>query len=318
MPIRPRHYAFEAYIGRVELRTLRYLVAVADHGSVSAAAHALHLTQPALSRQVKALERSLGLVLFDRNGPRLVPTAAGRQFLPEARAVLECAGAARRLAASLAVGRLSILEIAAPATTLTDVVSPFLATFGPSDPVPGVTTLEFGSGTEVLSRGVDLVVLTAAPPAGLAWRALAVLNLWASVPRDDPFAGRASVDLAELVARPLLLLPAASRPRQILTDALAAAGLAVTTALECAQPQVAQALAAAGRGVAVVSDDPRFDLVGVPVVGGDGPLCIELHAAWDPTHHAAATLAWVAARLGDFCVDRYGQQAAPSTERPAR
>ena len=72
----------------MELRTLRYFVETADAGTVSAAADAVHVTQPALSRQLRQLERELGTNLFDRVGGRLLLSPVGRELLPLARDIL--------------------------------------------------------------------------------------------------------------------------------------------------------------------------------------------------------------------------------------
>ncbi len=77
------------YGGRVELRHLRYLVAVADGLSFTRAARALRVAQPALSRQIRQLEEEIGVTLFERNSRRVSLTEAGRAFLAEARGVLE-------------------------------------------------------------------------------------------------------------------------------------------------------------------------------------------------------------------------------------
>jgi LysR family transcriptional regulator, benzoate and cis,cis-muconate-responsive activator of ben and cat genes len=65
----------------MELRHLRYFLAVIEHGTVTAAASQLHIAQPAISRQLQALERELGVALFTRRGPRLVLTHAGIEML---------------------------------------------------------------------------------------------------------------------------------------------------------------------------------------------------------------------------------------------
>ncbi len=75
----------------MELRTLGYFVAVADTGTVSAAAARVHITQPALSRQIRQLEHELGIDLFVRSSGRLTLSAAGRTFLPHATAVHDSA-----------------------------------------------------------------------------------------------------------------------------------------------------------------------------------------------------------------------------------
>lgn len=285
---------------------MRYFVAVAEAGTVSEAAKRVHVTQPALSRQIRLLERELRVTLFDRREGRLELSAAGRGFLPVVRDVLHRADAAAAAAESLAAGRLAHLTIAASPTTLTDVVAPFLATFGPQDPLP---TVQESSGPEALHRlrrGADLAIVAQQPPALWNTRTLAVLPLWAYVPQEHPWADRDAVGIGELAGQPLVVLDRTFRPRQLLDQALAEGGRALADPVECGNAQVAQALAAAGRGIAVVSDDPRFDLHGLRIAqpGGDD-LSITLHAAWDPDHHAAGSLGTLAERLETFCRTRY-------------
>lgn len=117
--------------------------------------------------------------------------------------------------------------------------------------------------------------------------------------------------LHELVGEPLILLDRSFRPRLVLQEALTADGLVDGDVVECGNAQVAQALAAAGRGIAVVSDDPRFGLVGVPISAVRHPLDIRLFAVWDRRHHAAGMLSDMSRRLQDIRVDRYGEQILP-------
>ncbi|MFG1955159.1 LysR family transcriptional regulator [Micromonospora sp. NPDC048830] len=290
----------------MELRTLRYFVAVAESGSLSAAADVVLVTQPALSRQLRQFERELGVRLFHRPGRALELTAAGREFLPLAREVLGRADSARRAATDLAAGGLGRLGIAAPATTLTDVIAPFLATFGPGDPIPTVLEADGPTAVAALSRGIDLAIVTQPPQRPLMSRPVAVLPLFAYVPAEHRWAGRARVELGELAVEPLVVLDRSFRARQILDEAFTAEQLEGGPLLECSNPQVAQALAAAGRGAAVVSDDPRFDLVPLRLDGAHGPLQIRLFAAWQPGHHAAGTLVDISRRLSEFVSSRYG------------
>ncbi|MFG6201648.1 LysR family transcriptional regulator [Nonomuraea sp. JJY05] len=78
----------------MELRLLTYVVTIEEEGSLSAASRRLHLTQPTLSRQLRELERQVGVALFERGGRGLTPTAAGQALVRRARTVLAEAEAA--------------------------------------------------------------------------------------------------------------------------------------------------------------------------------------------------------------------------------
>ncbi|MHB1474026.1 MAG: LysR family transcriptional regulator [Dermatophilaceae bacterium] len=295
----------------MELRHVRYFLAVVDAGSVTAASHLVHVTQPSLSRQLRLFERDLGITLFSRSGGRLVLSAAGRQFVPVARDLARRAEAAAEAAATLAAGRLQHIRIAAPGTTFTDVLAPFLATLNQDDPLPAVWEERPQRIYAALSSGADLAIATERPPAGLAFQPLAVLPIWAYVPAGHDWATRGSVTVAELVLETLLLLTPDYSPRRVLDHSVEQSRLTYSSMLEFGTPQVAQAVAAAGRGIAVVSDDPRFGLQPLDIIGRRGALSIRLYAAWGREHHAATALAALARRLSDYCVARYGPQVAP-------
>jgi DNA-binding transcriptional LysR family regulator len=290
----------------MELRQLRYFVATVHAGTVSAAAHQLHVTQPGLSRQIRQLERALGVQLFDRQAGRLSLSGAGHALLPAAEDLLARTDAFAAAASYLAEGGLSRLTIAAPTVTLTDVVAPFIATLAPEDPTVDVLAADHMSVGEALGLGADLVIGTARPAAPYASLPLAVLPVWAFVPATHPWADRDRVPLDDLLHEPLIVTPATSTGRQALEAALASADSTWTSLLEAANGTVAQALAAAGRGVAVVSDDPRYGLVPLAVELPDGtPLRIRLLSTWDSRAAAAETLEDVARRLSDFVTARY-------------
>src|SRR2546426_10025297 len=88
----------------MELRHLRYFIGVAEEENVSRAALKLHVSQPALSRQIRDLEEELGFLLLERSAKSVRLTEAGRAFLTEARAVLQRAENAVKAARAIATG----------------------------------------------------------------------------------------------------------------------------------------------------------------------------------------------------------------------
>ena len=298
----------------MELRLLRYFLAVVDAGSVTGASRVVHVAQPSLSRQLRELERRLDLTLFTRGEGRLVLTSAGRHFLPIARELVARADLAASAAAALRHGAMTTMTISCPGTTLTDVIAPFLATWGPSDPMPTVEERLPAQIYPSVETGADLAIGTVPPPGHLAGLPLASLPVWAYVRPDHRWADRGSVQLPELAEEHLLLLGPEQHSRQALDTAVQGAGTRLGAATEVGTPEVAQAVAAAGRGVAIVSDDPRFGLVPLAVEGDGELVVVRLYAAWRADHHAAEVVAEVARRLNAFCAARYpGQSGGSST-----
>ncbi len=297
----------------LELRTLAYFLAVAKAGSVSRAAAELRIAQPSLSRQLRGLEVELRVDLFQRGptGVRLTP--AGSRLLPMARDLVARAEVAEARMQTVAGGAFARLRIVAPATTIADVIAPFLAASGPETPL--VTAQEelpagvFGK----LERGdADLAISSGPPPAGFLSRPVFRFAVWAYVPPGHRWTRRRNdrVHLGELVEEPLIVLGPDHGTRRVLDMAVVEAGLAYRRAFETNVPEIAQALAASDHGVAVVSDDPRYGLRPLMIVGPAGPLQISLFAAWDATHYAADAISPWVDQLAQYCVERYGEAAS--------
>src|SRR5580692_9802350 len=106
-------------LAQMELRHLRYFVAVAEEQNVTRAAMRLHVSQPPLSRQIRNLEDELGVALFDHDANTVRLTTAGRTFLNEARAILRRAEGAVQMARDVAGGKRGEIQIGyAPSLTV--------------------------------------------------------------------------------------------------------------------------------------------------------------------------------------------------------
>lgn len=286
----------------MELRVLRYFLAVADHGSVTAAAEQVHVAQPSLSRQLRGLEQELGVELFVRDGRALRLGPAGRRFLPIARDLVAREAMAGATMTALAQGLNVSLAVAAHATTIADVIAPFVASRGATLATPRFVAASADAAYDALSRAeVDVAISTGPSPPELASMEIARFPIWAQVPPSDVWAELEEVPLDLLLRRPLILLDSSFGTRRAFDAAVAASGSAYSLAAEVGVPEIAQALAAAGHGVAIVTDDPAYGLHAVAVGAADAPLSIALRAAWNPQSYAVESIRDFARALSDFC-----------------
>lgn len=290
----------------MEIKRLRYFLAVVRAGTVTAAAERLHLAQPALSRQLRHLEDELGVVLFDRSGPRLRLTSAGRQLIDSATDLVSRADQIESVAHHMAHGGLRRVVVAASETTIHEVVAPFVARLSPTDPFVSIREVPAQQVPHTVAEGADLGVAATEPVAhGLSWQPLTDVPLRAYVAATHPWAveRRGSVELAELVREPLVLLTGEHPARAVLDRAVVAAGLAFAHVEESSTARMIQALAAAGSGVGVVTDLPHFSAYPLLINASDGnPLRLALHACWSTQHYAAPAIASFVARLGEFAI----------------
>lgn len=259
----------------MELRHLRYFVAVAEAENVSRAAGRLHVSQPAVSRQVRDLEDELGVKLLERTAKSVRLTPAGAVFLTEARAVLERAqtavrtvqAAAREPGGELAVGY-------APSITVR-LLPTAMRAFQSACPNVRVSLHDLSSG-EMLTRLTDdtlSVALTARPagkiPRGLVFTELARYALRVAMPPRHRWARLKRITLAQLTEETLVVYRREDYPeyhRQI-TGLFTALGRLPRLV---GQHDGITSLAAdveAGRGVAIVPEclacmvGPRLKLI---------------------------------------------------------
>ncbi|MEV7135719.1 LysR family transcriptional regulator [Arthrobacter sp. NPDC093128] len=285
----------------MELRRLTYFIAILDEGSISKASEKLLVAQPSLSRQLRLLEDELGLILFDRVGKRLVLTAAGRAFARIARDLVTRAEQAKSAARTMASGAASSLRVAAAPATISDIIAPYIASQGPTNPLTDV--IEATPATvygELASGDADFALGTRPPPPELASVVVGQFYLWAQCAPGHPMAELDRVPLTDLVKWPLITMTRDFWVRRLFDDAVAGSQLTYTTAYERRSAEVIQALAAAGRGVGVLSDDPRFGLLAKPIANDGKDLLFTIYGAWSPLHFAAPAIADCLAEMTHF------------------
>lgn len=242
----------------LELRQLRYVVAVARSGSFSAAAVGLGVPQPSLWRSVKALEAELGIALFERSGRGVQTTDAGHQLLPRAEQVLGGAGALRLLAAELARGRAGVVTVACAHPHVPRFLAPLIGRLFSTHPGIHVAIHE-SSGLpaidDVLTGDVDVVTGLAQTDSRLVGHRLGDVRLAVVTSDDHPWRNRNLISTAELRGQPVLIGHASSLTRRLLEPALRERGFELDITVESGNATTLVALARAGLGVAVVADD---------------------------------------------------------------
>jgi DNA-binding transcriptional LysR family regulator len=203
----------------VDLRKLRYFVAVAEQLHFGRAAEALHVAQPMLSRQIKVLEQELKAQLFVRDKRTTELTAAGEQLLADARPLLANAEALRRRVGRAARGTDTFTIGFMPGLIVTAAVR-VLAARHPGLTVDVIRT-SWDNQTDVLHDGrVDVsYVRQPADLKGLRVRHLFTEARVAVLPADHRLAGKEVIDIADLTGeQPLQNLDAVPEWRDILTE----------------------------------------------------------------------------------------------------
>jgi len=241
----------------MELRQLEYFVAVAEEANFTRAAERIHVAQPAVSAQIKQLERELGQPLLDRSRRTVRLTAAGEATLPFARAALAAV-------ADIHVAVEELTQLVRGTVTLGSVTShnvdipALLADFHAEHPNVEITLSTDSSDAlveKVRSGRLDAAIVSVGPderPEGLDVEVVTDEAVQAVVSRADALAARKSIRLKELADRQLIALPVGAGIRHQFDAACANAGVSARVAFEASTPLALADLAERGLGVAIV------------------------------------------------------------------
>ena len=291
----------------VELRHLRYFVGVAEEASVSKAAERLHVSQPALSRQIRDLEAELGLPLFDRVGRRIELTADGQDLLRRSRDVLTQAEAVRERARALRGGVVGVLRVGATPQGTQSILAGFLARYRRSRPgIEVQVTVEGGIRLlDLVEEGaIHLALSGVLGRAHLRSHLLFPIRVLAVSAARRGRKRRRTIDVTDLADEPLLLLRRDFGTRQLFDAACRVARLHPRILMESGDPHSLVALAEAGHGVAIVPSTLPFHsrrLEVVPILMKRQSLGIWGAVVWDPRRslpvHAARFVEELAAHV---------------------
>lgn len=194
---------------RFELRHLRAFMAVADSLHFKRAAESLHMTQPALSRLIKALEEGVGASLFERTTRQVALSRSGQLFLDECQAALSHLERGVQLAERAAQGDIGHITIAYNDFSINGVLPQILDTFKEAYPDIAVELIYMPSHHQheaLLDHRIDISFMIG-PVAlpGIETHRAAIENLVVILPRRHPLAGRARLTLTELAEEKFIL-----------------------------------------------------------------------------------------------------------------
>ena len=296
----------------MNLAQIRAFVMVVDHGSFSAAARAMGISQPAVTMQVQGLEADLGVTLFDRAYRKVELTESGHSLLPHARAVLSQIDAAREDLARMAdsvTGRLAIVASTTPGQYLLPrLLGGFLAEN--SQVTLSLAVADTAQVVDAVAAGEVDLGMTGAVVKGarVDFEHLGTDDIAMICPPSHRFAGARSVTLAEALAEPFIMREEGSGTRQVAEEALQEAGadpaeLHVVTELGTSEAIVSAV--EGGMGLAMVSSWVACKALELGTVAtvpvAEFPVSRPLYVVTPrttPTRAAEALLAYLRKQLG--------------------
>src|SRR4051812_36524933 len=247
----------------MELRHLRYFVVVAEELHFRRAAERLHMSQPPLSQQIRALEEEIGVQLLIRNQRRVELTAAGAAFLVRARELLDSVEDAALEARRVQRGEGGRLAIGFVGSAVYSFLPELLRAFPERYPDIGLRPHELGPTEQLrpLENGrlaVGFMRIPVARPE-LGVETLLEEEVVAALPELHPLAAKPRLRLTDLGGQPLVLLTRSGAPglRAALAEAIGRLGGEDVITQEVAEMQTVIGLVAAGAGISLVPESVR-------------------------------------------------------------
>lgn len=276
----------------MNLRQLRAFAAIADVGGFARAAGRLNVSQPALSRQIHALEAELGVPLFDRIGRRVQLTSEGEDLLRRSRRLLAEADSLGERARLLKSGQTGILRVGATPQVIENLLADFLTRYRRRHPGVEVHLVEDGGARLLgrLERGDVHLTMTPVAGARFQYRLLYPMHVLAVASPAHRLSRRAVLEIAELAEEPLLLLRRDFGSRDWFDAACEVAHIRPRVLLESAAPHTLVALAATDYGIAVIPSNvlmPRGIVRAMPLVHRGASVGRWAHIVWDPVRFLA-------------------------------
>jgi DNA-binding transcriptional LysR family regulator len=293
----------------MELRHLEYFVSVAEELSFTRASRRMHVVQSGISSAIQGLERELGAALFERDRHRVALTDAGRALLPEARATLGAAQAARDAVGQASGGLRGTLTVGTMLSMGAVDLPALLGRFHATHPDVAVRLRISAAGSaglarEVQSGSLDLALasLPGPPPAGLTVLPVAAEHLVLACSPAHPLAAGPAIPLEQLAGAAFIDFPPGWGNRAVVDRAFAAAGLDRQVPFEVADFAAAAGLIRHGLGIAFLPSSVAAAQPELAIIKLSGPPLIWAIFVATPLHRRMSAAAQ--AFLSELPVDR--------------
>jgi DNA-binding transcriptional LysR family regulator len=286
----------------MDLRHLRYFVAVAEELSFTKGAEKLHLAQPSLTRQIKDLEEEIGVRLIDRTKQKVSLTEEGSSFLIDAKRVLSLAEEIVESVQQLSRREVAALNIGYVANLFYDLLPVTLASFQRSYPTVSINLFDMTCGDQfqaIEDGKIDLGFVglrEAIEQRGLEYRSIASYRVVAALPKNHPVASKAEVKLKELEPLFFIGMSESSYPgyRGWLTGTCRHAGFSPKVLQDADIERTVIQSVAAGLGVALLPEQveklPHASVVFRPL---KPTVTTESCIAWKPDNPSKVLKAYV-------------------------
>ncbi|MCW2903441.1 MAG: LysR family transcriptional regulator [Streptosporangiaceae bacterium] len=291
----------------MDLTTVRWFLAVAEHGHMTQAAAELRVSQPGLSRAIARLERELGTTLFDREGRNVRLSRYGEVFREHARRLVTEEEAARRALAHATDPGKGEIRLGFLHTQGASLVPDLIRRYRRRHPRVTFRLLQdSAAGMEAAVRAgeADLAIVSPRPrDAAFSWRPLVVERLLLAVPAGHRLARRPRARLADAAGEPFIAMRPGFGLRAITDELARQAGIRPEIAFEGEEISTVSGLVGAGLGVAIVPPPPQ----------GEGVRHVPIS---DPAASRTVGLTWVTERTRTPAVENFlafaaGDEAAP-------
>jgi DNA-binding transcriptional LysR family regulator len=297
----------------MDLKKLKTFVTVAEQGTVSRAAETLHITQPALSRQLRDLQAEFGVALFSQVGRRLRLTVEGAALLPECRSLLGHAESLVEHGRSLTAGDHGVLRVGATAHFIAKIFPGLIHKFAAKFPNVQLQTVEGGGleHLESLRRGDLHAAISTLEGTENEFTAfpLPASKLLVAYHPDPAIKLGQRVEVQHLADLPLLVLTPTFAIRKTFDAACRLARMTPRISVESTAPETLLALAREGHGLAIVPTTAQIDarkLRIAPLTFRGSPLSMPIGVLWNSQHrpprYASEFSATLAAHMNSMIV----------------